>query len=90
MRSGSRDFAPVVGRVIDVNRMFEYSYILDGRKYPILYHENLFVLNGLGARGFVLAPYLGNELANMIVEKKHIDKRADSDRLFWNWVRKMK
>ncbi|MDD5359602.1 MAG: FAD-dependent oxidoreductase [Sulfurovaceae bacterium] len=90
MRSGSRDFAPVVGKVIDVKRMFEYPYILDGRKYPILYHENLFILNGLGARGFVLAPYLGNELANLIVEKKPMDKRADSDRLFWNWVRKVK
>jgi tRNA 5-methylaminomethyl-2-thiouridine biosynthesis bifunctional protein len=90
MRSGSRDFSPVVGKVIDVQRMFEYPYILDGRKYPILYHENLFILNGLGARGFVLAPYLANELANMIVEKKPMDKRADSDRLFWNWVRKVK
>ena len=90
MRSGSRDFAPVVGRVIDTKMMFEYPYILDGRKYPILYHENLFILNGLGARGFVLAPYLANELAKLIVDEKPMDKRADSDRLFWNWVRKIR
>lgn len=90
MRSGSRDFSPVVGKVIDASRMFEYPSILDGRKYPTIYHENLFILNGLGARGFVLAPYLANELAKLIVDEKPMDKRADSDRLFWNWVRKMK
>lgn len=90
MRSGSRDFAPVVGKVIDAKRMFEYPYILDGRKYPILYHENIFIFNGLGARGFVLAPYLGNELAEFIVDEKPIDSRANPDRLFYNWVRKMK
>ncbi|KIM04301.1 MAG: FAD-dependent oxidoreductase [Sulfurovum sp. AS07-7] len=89
MRSGSRDFSPVVGKVIDATRMFEYPYIFDGRKYPTIYHDNLYILNGLGARGFVLAPYLANELTNLIVEQKPIDKRANADRLFWNWVRKL-
>ncbi|MDY0195650.1 MAG: FAD-dependent oxidoreductase [Sulfurovaceae bacterium] len=90
MRSGSRDFAPVVGRVVDVASMLEYSNILNGRKYPIKYIDNLFVLNGLGARGFVLAPYLANELASYIVNGAEIDNRVNPDRLFWNWVRKQK
>jgi len=90
MRSGSRDFAPVVGKVIDTNKMFEYPHILDGRKYQTIYLDNIFILNGLGARGFVLGPYLGKELADNIAENKPIDSRVNPDRLFYNWVRKMK
>jgi len=90
MRSGSRDFAPVVGRVVDVVSMLDYPNILNGRKYPIKYIDNLFILNGLGARGFVLAPYLANELASNIVNGAEIDSRVNPDRLFWNWIRKQK
>ncbi|MGW8169291.1 MAG: NAD(P)/FAD-dependent oxidoreductase [Sulfurovaceae bacterium] len=90
MRSGSRDFAPVAGKVIDVANMLNYPNILNGRKYPIKYIDNLFILNGLGARGFVLAPYLANELALNIVNGIEIDNRANPDRLFWNWIRKQK
>ncbi|MDD5406791.1 MAG: FAD-dependent oxidoreductase [Sulfurovaceae bacterium] len=89
MRSGSRDFAPVVGKVIDVTKMLNYPNILNGRKYPLSYIDNLYILNGLGARGFVLAPYLANELALNIVNGLEIDSRVNPDRLFWNWVRKI-
>ncbi len=90
MRSGSRDFVPVVGKVIDVANMLNYPNILNGRKYPIKYIDNLFILNGLGARGFVLGPYLANELASYMVNGAEIDSRVNPDRLFWNWIRKIK
>ena len=90
MRSGSRDFAPVVGKVIDTASMLNYPNILNGRKYQPIYIQNLFIINGLGARGFALAPYLANELASHIVKQSEIDNRVNPDRLFWNWIRKMK
>lgn len=89
MRSSSRDYKPVVGGVVDVEHMLEsYPQIFNGRKYPLKHIENLFVFNGLGARGFVLAPYLANQLAHHIVSKKEIDHRVNPDRLFYNWARK--
>lgn len=48
------------------------------------------VLNALGARGYVFAPYCANELANYIVSGAEIDTILNPDRLFWNWVRKIK
>lgn len=88
MRASNRDYTPVVGSIIDVAKMLEYPNILNGRKYPLLHHKNLFVFNALGARGFVFAPYLANELANHIVKGTLIDERVNPNRLFWNWVRK--
>ena len=41
MRSGSRDFAPVVGKVMDVSSMLNYPNILNGRKYQPIYIPNL-------------------------------------------------
>jgi tRNA 5-methylaminomethyl-2-thiouridine biosynthesis bifunctional protein len=88
MRASNRDYTPVVGSIIDVAKMLEYPNILNGRKYPLLHYKNLFVFNALGARGFVFAPYLANELSSHIVSGGDIDKTVNPDRLFWNWVRK--
>jgi len=91
MRSGSKDYFPLVGSVIDVSEMLE--------RYPKLPRgvrlneaptkiENLYVCNGLGGRGFVFAPLMGKMLADIIVEGKEVDKRVNPDRLFLKWCRK--
>ena len=91
MRASNRDYTPVVGKVIDVAYMLEHCpNILDGRKYSFKHIEGLYVLNALGARGFVFAPYCASELAGYIAKGKAIDERLDPDRLFYNWVRKEK
>ena len=54
------------------------------------YIPNVYLHNALGARGFVFAPYCASELAKHIVTGKAIDARLDPDRLFYNWVRKLK
>jgi len=90
MRAGSRDSFPLIGKVIDIERMLEnYPSIKKGRKFPLRYIDNLYVYNGLGGRGFVFAPMLAQMLAECIVEGKEIDKRVNPDRLFWKWVRKL-
>ena len=91
MRSGSKDYFPLVGSVIDVYSMLE--------KYPKLTRglspkdefkklENLYVCNGLGGRGFVFAPLMGKMLVDNIVDGIPIDKRVNPDRLFLKWCRK--
>ncbi len=89
MRSGSRDYFPVVGQVVDVEYMLEhYPAVTRGAKPPLRHFDNLFVLNGLGGRGFVFAPLMATWLADLIVEDTKIPLSVEPDRLFWKWVRK--
>ncbi len=91
MRSGSKDYFPLVGSVIDVPSMLEeHPKLVRGEKLKEepKKMENLYVLNGLGGRGFVFAPLLGKMLAENIVEGKEIDSRVNPDRLFLKWCRK--
>ncbi len=43
-------------------------------------YKNIFILNGLGSRGVVLAPYLANELYNAIEDNITIDAEVDIKR----------
>ncbi|MEA1953278.1 MAG: FAD-dependent 5-carboxymethylaminomethyl-2-thiouridine(34) oxidoreductase MnmC [Campylobacterota bacterium] len=90
MRSGSKDYFPLVGKVIDVPFMFEnYPKIKRGAKPEFKYIDNLYVCNGLGGRGFVFAPLMAELLAECIVDGKEIDNRVNPDRLFLKWCRKL-
>ncbi|BAF72650.1 FAD-dependent 5-carboxymethylaminomethyl-2-thiouridine(34) oxidoreductase MnmC [Sulfurovum sp. NBC37-1] len=90
MRSGSKDYVPLAGRVIDVPFMFEaYPSIVRGAKPPLKHRENLYVCNGLGGRGFVFAPLMAEWLAESIVTGKEMDQRVNPDRLFLKWCRKL-
>jgi tRNA 5-methylaminomethyl-2-thiouridine biosynthesis bifunctional protein len=89
MRSGSKDYFPLVGKVIDVPFMLEkYPAVTRGAKPEMKYVDNLFVCNGLGGRGFVFAPLMAKMLAECIVEGEGVDIRVDPDRLFLKWARK--
>ncbi|MCB4765935.1 MAG: FAD-binding oxidoreductase [Sulfurovum sp.] len=91
MRAGSRDYFPLVGKVIDVPHMLKhYPNITYGAKPLLKYFKNLFILNGVGGRGFVFAPLMAKWLSELIIEDKEIDKRVNPDRLFLKWARKLK
>ena len=90
MRSGSKDYFPLVGRVIDVPYMLdEYPLIRRGAKPELKHLDNLYICNGLGGRGFVFAPYMAELLAKSIINNTEIDKRINPDRLFLKWCRKL-
>jgi len=89
MRAGSKDYFPLVGKVIDVPYMLaHYPTITRGAKPALKYRDNLFVCNGLGGRGFVFAPLMAQMLAECIVDGKEVNSRVDADRLFLKWCRK--
>jgi tRNA 5-methylaminomethyl-2-thiouridine biosynthesis bifunctional protein len=89
MRAGSRDYFPLVGRVMDVAAVLKASpEVARGAKVPLIYRPDLYCCNGLGGRGFVFGPLMGKILAELIVENKPVDKRVDPDRLFYKWCRK--
>ena len=90
MRSGSKDYFPLAGRVIDVPYMAEYHpNVFRGAKPALKHLKHMYVLNGLGGRGFVFAPLMAQWLAELIVDDKEMDKRVDPDRLFLKWARKL-
>jgi tRNA 5-methylaminomethyl-2-thiouridine biosynthesis bifunctional protein len=91
MRSGSKDYFPLLGLVIDVTTMLKENPLLPRGiklKNEPKKLDNLYVCNGLGGRGFVFAPMMGKMLAEHIVDGKEIDKRVNPDRLFLKWCRK--
>ncbi|RLA69282.1 MAG: FAD-dependent oxidoreductase, partial [Epsilonproteobacteria bacterium] len=89
MRAGSKDYFPLVGRVVDTQYMLEkYPAITRGSSPSLKYHKNLYICNGLGGRGFVFAPLMGKELAAHILSETTMDSRMDPDRLFLRWCRK--
>jgi tRNA 5-methylaminomethyl-2-thiouridine biosynthesis bifunctional protein len=89
MRSGSRDFFPVAGEVVDVPYMLEsYPDITRGAKPPLRHLEGVYVLNGLGGRGFVFSPLMARWLANAIAEGVAIPDSVHPNRLLFKWARK--
>ena len=90
MRAGSKDYAPLVGKVIDVEKMLiDNPRITKGGTPELSYVENMYILNGLGGRGFVFAPLLSQILVDNMLKNKEIDKRVNPDRLFYKWCRKL-
>ena len=89
MRAGSRDYFPLLGRIIDVSYMLRsFPAVTRGSKPALKYIDNLFVCNGLGGRGFVFGPMMGRMLADLIVDGKAVDPRVNPDRLFLKWCRR--
>lgn len=90
MRAGSKDYFPLVGKVVDTEYMLNnYPNILKGAKPPLKHIENLFIFNGLGGRGFVFAPLMAKILSELIVDNKKVDSRVNPDRLFLKWSRRL-
>ena len=91
MRSGSKDYFPLLGEVIDVPYMLDnYPKIVRGQRVKEFKKiENLYICNGVGGRGFVFAPIMGKILADSIVDGVEVDVRFNPDRLFLKWCRKL-
>ncbi len=93
-RASSIDYFPMVGKVIDSRcTIQEFPYLKNGTNVEskrFIRYENLYILNGVGGRGFVLSPYLAKKLVDNIVKQEEIDDNIKVDRLFKREVRKIK
>jgi tRNA U-34 5-methylaminomethyl-2-thiouridine biosynthesis protein MnmC len=93
-RASSFDYFPVVGEIIDSKKTLEeFPYLVNGthvNTQRFTRYENLYILNGVGGRGFVLAPYLAKQLVENIVNNKPIDENIKCDRLFNRYVKRIK
>ena len=91
-RASSIDYFPMVGNLIDSKNSFKsYPHIKNGafiKDEQLILYENLYTLNGVGGRGFVLAPYLANILCEFVVNGKEMPKEVLNYRLFKRWAKK--
>jgi len=88
-RSGSVDYFPVLGKIIDVKQtLLKYPRIIKGeipKNYE--YIEGLYIINGMGGRGFSNAVICAKMLKDYILNDWDLGV-LDNKRLFIKWARK--
>ncbi|RXJ80692.1 FAD-binding oxidoreductase [Arcobacter sp. F2176] len=93
-RASSFDYFPLVGSLIDSKSTLNmFPYLKNGtpvKSDRFIRYENLFILNGVGGRGFVLSPYLAKKLVDFIKKNDTLEDEITVDRLFKKWVRRIK
>ncbi|MEA3315815.1 MAG: D-amino-acid oxidase, partial [Campylobacterota bacterium] len=93
-RACSIDYFPFIGEIIDsTETLKEFPHLKNGtyvNPNRFSRFDNLYILNGVGGRGFVLAPYLSNILVEYLCNDKDIDDNIKIDRLFIRDVKKNK
>ena len=93
LRSGSFDYIPIVGSLVISDTTLASKDIRFKTKKPsyesYTYHPNLYMINGNGGYGFVLAPYLAKILKDNILNNKPINNRLTPARFFARWAKKL-
>lgn len=93
-RACSVDYFPMVGKIINSKQTLEkFPYMVNGtnvESHRFISYTNLYILTGVGGRGFVLAPYLAKQLVECIMNKKEIEPSITVDRLFTREVKRKK
>ena len=91
-RATIKSYFPVVGALIDAKRTLQaHPSIMKGTKVPkekLHYFENVYILNALGSRGFVFAPYLAKLLSEHLLEGMSLPKEIDPATLFYKYARR--
>ena len=92
LRSGSFDYMPIIGSIVLSSETLANKNInfyvkkADYSEYD--YYPNLYMINGSGGYGFVLAPYLAKLLSEYILSDKKISDRLNPARFFARWAKK--
>ena len=88
-RSASIDYFPIVGKIIDVNKTLNLNPKIIKGELPkeIVYIDGLYIINGMGARGFSNAYVCAKKFRDYILYNKELGV-IDSKRVFIKWVRK--
>lgn len=82
----------MLGKIIDSEKTIEkYPHLKNGshiKNNMLITKDDLYVINGVGGRGFVLSPYLANLLVENIINQKDIQEEVLTHRLFKRWVKR--
>ncbi len=90
VRSASIDHLPLAGAIVNAEKTIEkFPDIIKRKKHNINkyeYYENLYMINGVGGYGFVLAPYLAQKLCKNITLNEPIDSKLLPSRFLRRWL----
>ena len=93
-RAASVDYFPIVGKIIDSQKTLEeFPYLKNGTNVQLnrfTRYDNLYILNGVGGRGFVFAPYLAKQLCDLIINNIEVQEEINTNRLFKREVKRLK
>jgi len=92
LRSGSFDYMPILGGLVLSDETLACCEKKVKVKKPdfseFSYYPNLYMINGNGGYGFVLAPYLAKILREHILGGKKISDRLSPARFFARWAKR--
>ena len=87
LRSGTNDYMPIIGPLVDAKTSLAVlPELLKGAKVPtenLTYHPEAYMINGSGGYGYVLAPYLAQQLCEHIVNGSPLDEALIPARFFY-------
>ena len=88
-RAASVDYFPVIGKIIDVDKTLKFNPKIVKGEIPreLFYIEGLYIINGMGARGFSNAFVCSKLLKEHILNNKDLGI-LDTKRLFIKWARR--
>lgn len=91
-RACSVDYFPIIGNIINSKQaLLDFPYLKNGTNVQddrLPKYKNIYMINGLGGRGFVLSPYIGKLFARYIKYNEELPNKLLLNRLFKKWVRK--
>lgn len=91
-RATIKSYFPTIGRAINYEESLKkHPSIKNGTKIPsdlLEYFPSIYLINALGSRGFVVAPYLAELLGENILNNTKIPKELSSENLFYKMARK--
>jgi len=92
LRSGSNDYLPIAGRVVDASGSLARGLDLINIKKigdeQFVHYPELYMINGSGGYGFVFAPYLAKQLSEHICNGEALDPELSPSRFFRRWAKK--
>ncbi len=91
LRSGTNDYMPIIGPLVDTEAsLAAFPELLQGVKTTkhLTYHPEVYMINGSGGYGYVLAPYLAQKLCEHIVNDAPFDASLLPERFFYRSVKR--
>ncbi len=89
VRAGSVDHLPLLGLVVDSKKTLEHlPKLRRGKQYDINkyeYYPDLYMMNGVGGYGFVLAPFLAKMLQDFIMRGSAVTPLVLPSRFLRRW-----
>lgn len=90
-RATMSSYFPTIGDAINYDESLKkYPSIKNGTKIPpemLIKHENIYIINGVGSRGFVVSPYLAKLLSDALIHKAKLPKELVTSKLFYKKAR---